>query len=65
MLWAKGESWYVVEFIIMVSLLLEWDYGRTGQHLPVGGSELESETYRGTGTGISIFSVRYDYLARG
>jgi hypothetical protein len=55
MLWAKGESWYVVELIITVFLLLDWDYGWTGQHPPVGGSELESETYRGRGAGTSTF----------
>jgi len=43
MMWAGGWG---AEF----SLLLNWDYSWTGQHPPVGGSELENETYRGAGT---------------
>jgi len=43
MMWAGGWG---AEF----SLLLNWDYSWTGQRPPVGGSELESETYRGAGT---------------
>jgi hypothetical protein len=48
MLWAKGESWYAVEFIFMVFVCVATGIalGR-GQHPPVGGSELESETSRG------------------
>jgi hypothetical protein len=36
-----------------IFLLLDWDYGWTGQHPLVGGSELESETSRGRGAGTS------------
>ena len=42
MMWAGGRG---AEF----SFLLEWGYGWTGQHPPAGGSELESETYKGPG----------------
>ena len=50
---AKGESWYVAEFIIMVffcGFVVGRGPGWGGQHQHVGGSELESETYRGVDT---------------
>jgi len=40
MMWAGGWGG---KFSFVVRWVLSWG----GQHLPVGGSELESETYRG------------------
>jgi hypothetical protein len=52
LIWAGGRG---ADFF----LLLDWDYGWTGQHPPVGGSKLESEP---TGVRAQVHMVLHMYF---
>jgi len=59
--WWLVDRWCGQEDGVQKFFALKWYFHWNGQHPPAGGSELESETYRGAGTGITYRSGCFSY----